>query len=85
MRDGAIVTVWLCLSALRKETPPPLLLLRPQHHPPSLRHDQTEALMKEMFSNVPDKTPAVAPANENSEAGLGKTASLEELLLTTGS
>lgn len=29
--------------------------------------------MKEMFSNVPDKTPAVAPANEYSEAGLGKT------------
>lgn len=41
--------------------------------------------MKEMFSNVPDKTPAVAPANEYSEAGLGKTGSLEEVLLATGS
>lgn len=37
------------------------------------RRDQTDALMKEMFSNVPDKTPAVAPANEYSEGGFGET------------
>lgn len=30
--------------------------------------------MKEMFSNVPDKTPAVAPANEYRKQGLGKLA-----------
>lgn len=31
-------------------------------------NDQTGALMKEMFSNVPDNTPAVVVVNENSRA-----------------